>query len=184
MSKEQRAKQNTSILTLLFAICSLLFVILSSCDKNATDAFRRSSPAIEVDQNDEEIMRIAENARRALPTFFRKLARPEQGASNFCLKYPLNTDDGSVEPKVREQVWLGGIHIKDGAYYGVLANTAKSVDGRKKGEAIIIDTDLITDWMYIKDGKIIGGRSIKYLLEKIPEEERKEDQRKILKMFD
>ena len=182
MSKEQRAKQNTSILTLLFAICSLLFVILSSCDKNATDAFRRSSPAIEVDQNDEEIMRIAENARRALPTFFRKLARPEQGASNFCLKYPLNTDDGSVEPKVREQVWIGNIRFKNNAYYGTLANTTSSPDGKKKD--VIIDTDKITDWMYIKDGKIIGGRSIKYLLEKIPEEERKEDQRKILKMFD
>jgi len=159
-------------------------IFLSSCNRPVRDVSRLSSPAIEVEQSDEEIERIAENAKRALPIFFRNLARPEKGANNFYVKYPLSSDDGNVEPKVREQVWLGNIRFKNNRYYGTLANTAKSIDRRKKGDTIIINTDKITDWMYVQDGKIMGGRSIKYLLEKIPEDKRGEDQKKILRMFE
>jgi uncharacterized protein YegJ (DUF2314 family) len=151
----------------------MLFVF---CDKNAAD---KPSPITEVEHSDKELEKIAENARRALPTFFRNLARPEAGADNFFVKYPLTTDDGGIE-----QVWLGGIRVKDGVYYGRLANTSNLSGGRMKNKLITFDPDKITDWMYIQDGKIIGGRSIKYLLEKIPETQRSEDQRKILKMFD
>jgi uncharacterized protein YegJ (DUF2314 family) len=160
-----------------FFLCALLFF---SCDKSPViSAYNRPSTAIEIEQSDEEIARIAENARRALPIFFRNLARPEKGADNFCVKYPLTADDGGGI----EQVWLGGIRFKDGVYYGSLANTTSHPD-KKKGSTITFDPDAITDWMYIQDGKIIGGRSIKYLLEKIPEDKRGEDQRKILQMFD
>ena len=159
-------------------------IFLSSCNRPVRDVSRLSSPAIEVEQSDEEIERIAENAKRALPIFFRNLARPEKGANNFYVKYPLSSDDGNVEPKVREQVWLGSIRFKDGLYYGSLANAARHAGGKKKGKAITFDPEAITDWMYIQDGKIVGGRSIKYLLEKIPEEKRNEEQRRILRMFD
>jgi uncharacterized protein YegJ (DUF2314 family) len=162
---------------MFFFMCALLFF---SCDKSPViSAYNRPSPAIELEQSDKEIARIAENARRALPIFFMNLARPGKGADNFCVKYPLSSDDGGVE-----QVWLGGIRFKDGVYYGVLANAARQLDSVKKGGTITFDPDAITDWMYVQDGKIMGGRSIKYLLEKIPEAERGEDQRKILLMFD
>jgi len=153
-------------------------ILFFSCDKSATDASR--SPTTEIEQSDKEIGRIAENARNALPTFFRNLARPEAGANNFFVKYTLTADDSSST----EQVWLGNVRVKDGICYGVLANSTNLLNSKKKGSTIVIDTDKITDWMYIQDGKIIGGRSIKYLLEKIPETQRSKDQRKILKMFD
>jgi uncharacterized protein YegJ (DUF2314 family) len=159
----------------IFLLCIILF---SSCDKSPVpDTFDRPSTSIEFEQNDEEIAGIAENARRALPIFFRNLARPEKGAGNFCVQYPLTVDDNSME-----YVWLGGIRLKDGIYYGVLANTT-SLLNMKKGDTITFNPDAITDWMYVQDGKIIGGRSIKYLLEKIPETDRSESQRKILQMF-
>jgi len=157
-------------------------ILLSSCNMSNRNASLSPSPTIEIEQSDKEIERIADNARRALPIFFRNLSRPENGANNFYVKYPLSADDGSVEPKVREQVWLGNIRLKNNSYYGTLANTASSPDGKNK--EVIIDTDKITDWMYIQDGKIMGGQSIKYLLEKTPEDQRSEDQRRILRMFE
>jgi uncharacterized protein YegJ (DUF2314 family) len=184
-SKEQGAKQDTMILTLLPATCSLLsalcyllfVILLSSCDKNTGDF--SPSPVAEVEQSDKELEKIADNARRALPTFFRNLARPEAGADNFFVKYPLNADDGDTE-----QVWLGDIRVKDGIYYGRIANTPSLPSDRKKNKLITFDPDKITDWMYIQNRTIIGGRSIKYLLEKIPESQHSEDQKKILLMFD
>jgi len=154
----------------------ICFILLSSCDKNAEVM---PSPVAEVEQSDKEMERIAENARRALPTFFRNLSRPEAGADSFFIKYPISGDDEGIE-----QVWLGDIRVKDGVYYGRLANTPSLAAGNKKDKLITFDPDKITDWMYIQDKKIIGGQSIKYLLEKIPEEKRREDQRKVLKMFE
>jgi uncharacterized protein YegJ (DUF2314 family) len=150
-----------------------VIILFFSCDRPD-----KPSPAVEVEQSDKELEKIADNARRALPTFFRNLARPEAGANNFFIKYPLIADDAA------EQVWLGDIRVKNGVYYGRLANTSSLPGGRKKDKLITFDPDKITDWMYIQNNKIIGGRSIKYLLEKIPEPQRSEDQRKILKMFD
>jgi len=152
----------------------LCVIILSSCNRFFSVA--AGSPTVEIGQSDKELDKIADNARNALPFFFRNLARPENGADNFYVKYPVTAEDGSVE-----QVWLGKIRIKKGVYYGNLANKTMSPGGNK---VKVIDTDKITDWMYIQDGKIMGGRSIKYLLEKIPEEKRSGDQRRILGMFE
>jgi uncharacterized protein YegJ (DUF2314 family) len=160
----------------------LCVILLFSCDRSDASRRHRSSPVIEIEQSDKEIERIADNARRALPIFFRNLTRPEEGANNFYVKYPLTADDGGGEPQVREQVWLGNIRFKDGVYYGSITNTAKHTGSKKRD--ITFDPDSITDWMYIQDGKIIGGRSIKYLLEKIPETQRSEEQRRILRMFE
>ena len=155
----------------------LCVIFLSSCDRFDASRRNKSSPVIEIDQSDKEIAGIADNARRALPTFFRNLASPPTGANNFYVKYTLTAYDGGTE-----QVWLGNIRFKDGVYYGSLANTARHMGSKKKD--ITFDPDAITDWMYIQNGKIIGGRSIKYLLEKIPETQRSEEQQKILKMFE
>jgi len=161
------------------AFCVILLFFFFSCSKPAPNASRPPSPTIEIEQSDKELEKIADNARRALPVFFRNLARPEAGAGSFYIKYPLTAGDGGVE-----QVWLGNIRFKNGNYYGTLANTTSFSNSVKKGKTIPIDTDKITDWMYILDGKIMGGRSIKYLMEKIPEYQRGEDRLKILRMFE
>ena len=152
-------------------------ILLSSCNMSNRNASLSPSPTIEIEQSDKEIERIADNARSALPIFLRNLLRPPTGANNFYVKYPLPADDGDTE-----EVWLCSIRFKDGVYYGRLANASRHTGSKKKN--IAFDPEAITDWMYIQDGKIIGGLSIKYLLEKIPEEKRSEEQRKILLMFE
>ena len=143
-----------------------------------------------VEQNDREMQRIAEDARNTLPGFFRHLntagaahtsARTSAGESGFCVKYPFAADDDSGVDT--EQVWLTNIQFKNGVYYGVLANAPRYLRGRKRGDRVIFDTGAITDWMYIRDGKIIGGYSIERLLEQIPEDQRSDEERKLLRMF-
>jgi uncharacterized protein YegJ (DUF2314 family) len=134
-------------------------------------------------QNDGELARIAENARNTLPLFFRRLQRPLSGDGNFRIKYPLKADPRSGFS--REQIWLSEIRFKDGRYSGVLVNTPYYVSGLARGSLIPIDDiEEITDWMFTQGGTIVGGRSIKFLLEQIPEDERDEEQRRILEMFE
>ena len=165
---------------LLVVLCVNLFI---SCQKQpAPDLFTPELLTSRAEQSDEELIRIGEDARRTLPIFFRYLTRPEAGMDNFYVKYPFKADEDSG--LAMEQVWLTGIHFKNGEYYGILTNTPLHLDEIKKGDTVTFDIDEVTDWMYVLDGKIAGGRSIKYLLEKIPESRRGDDQRKILQMFD
>jgi uncharacterized protein YegJ (DUF2314 family) len=140
-----------------------------------------ADPTQHRDQAETGLVLIAENARNSLPVFFRRLQSPLRGDGNFRVKYALKTGAGSAFS--REQVWLSDIRYRDGVYSGVLVNTPYYVSGLAKGDRINFNIEEITDWMFTRQGKITGGLSIKYLLEQIPEYERDEEQRRILKMF-
>jgi len=160
-----------------FAIlmCAIIFF---ACEKRQTE----ESDTMQLDRGDAALLRIAEDAQRTLPVFFKQLTRPEAEEHSFCVKYPFITDEGSGIGT--EQMWITGIYFKNGLYHGTLAGAPLYVSGLKKGGAVTFNTGLITDWMYVRSGKIAGGYSIKYLLEKIPENRRSDEQRQILKMFE
>ena len=162
-------------------LCVLFF---QSCAKHpALPASQQvRAETVQTDQGDGEILRIAEDARRTLPIFFRHLTRAGAGDNSFCIKHPFRADDGSGV--AMEQLWLTGVHFRNGEYYGILANTPVHIDGMKKGDTVIFDVETVTDWMYIRDGKIAGGLSIRYLLEKIPESQRSEQQWEMLLLFE
>ncbi|MDR1277719.1 MAG: DUF2314 domain-containing protein [Treponema sp.] len=168
-----------------FVSLLLISLLCLSCGKKSA---RFPSPPVPADltlhraRDDEDLARIAQNARDTLPVFFRRLQTPLSGDGNFRLKYPLAADPRSGFS--REQVWLMDIRFKDSVYSGVLANTPYYVSGVARGERINFNIEEITDWMFTWEEKIIGGFSIKYLLEQIPEYERDEEQRRILGMFD
>ena len=135
---------------------------------------------MQVYQDDMEIARIAEDARNTLPDFFRYLTRADSGKDCY-VKYPFMADDDSGLNG--EQIWLTGIQFRNGRYFGVLANAPRHLSGMKRGDRVIFEMDAITDWMYVRGGKIIGGESIKYLLEKVPENQRNDRERELLRML-
>jgi uncharacterized protein YegJ (DUF2314 family) len=166
----------------VFFLIPMIFFF--SCDKLPFPRRAGQQPesvAVYVDQSDGEIIKIAEDSRNTLSGFFRRLARPDSDERNFCVKYPFMADEGSG---IRmEHIWLTDIYFKNGSYYGTLAASPLYLHDLHKGDAVSFNTDLITDWMYTRSDKIIGGYSIKYLLENIPEDRRSEEQQKILDMF-
>jgi uncharacterized protein YegJ (DUF2314 family) len=181
-----------------FLIVLLISAFLLSCEKwaaqipwldkipwpskNAPTRNAEVPATFHIGQDDEELARIAQNARDTLPLFFRHLLRPAKGESDFRLKYPFRADPGSAFGM--EQLWLSDIQFMNGVYYGVVANTPFYIASMKKGDTVAFNASEISDWVYIRDGKIAGGLSIKYLLEQIPEYELSEEQRAILAMFD
>jgi len=157
-----------------FLLCA---VLLFSCEKSPEPPEVTTMP---VYQDDMEIARIAEDARNTLPVFFRYLTT--SGAGKDCyVKYPFMADEDSGID--REQIWLTGIQFNNGKYFGVLASAPRHLSGMKRGDRVIFDMDTITDWMYVRGGKITGGESIKYLLEKIPESQRNDRERELLQML-
>ena len=117
---------------------------------------------------DPQLFDIALKARETLPRFIWRLQHPARGERGFSVKYPLEAK-GEMETGGDlqwEHFWLGGIDFKNGVYYGRLLNQPQYINGVKAGDIIPFSIDDITDWMFFREDKIIGGLSIKYLAER------------------
>ena len=158
----------------LLVLCAAFFL---SCDRPPAPA-----ATVQMEQADAELLRIAENARRTLPIFFQRLARADSRDHSFYIKHPFAADEDSGI--AMEQLWLGDIRFRDGVYIGVLASNPVYISGKRKGDTVVLDVDTITDWMFVRDGVIAGGRSIRHLLERIPENQRTDRQQQLLSMFE
>ena len=158
-------------------------VFIFSCSGQSI-LFRQAARAttIHVDEFDGELFRIAQNARNTLNIFFRHQNRPETGEGNFSVKYAFPVD--ANDDISMEQVWIGDIVFREGRYYGIVTSTPIYITGVGRGDRVNFNADLITDWMFTRNDRIIGGQSIRYLLERIPEYLRTDGQRRTLQMFE
>jgi uncharacterized protein YegJ (DUF2314 family) len=124
--------------------------------------------AVFLAEGDPRLFDIAFKARETLPRFIWRLQHPARGERGFSVKYPLEVQ-GETETggDLRwEYLWLGDIDFKNGIYYGRLLNQPRHINSVKAGDIIPFAMDDITDWMFFREDKIIGGLSIKYLAEK------------------
>lgn len=136
---------------------------------------------VTIDQYNPVLSAIAREARAGLPVFFRHMIRPEAGESHFYIKHPFT--EFSEMGVSTEQIWLTDIRFRDGRYYGALANNPVFLSGMRRGDTVHFSADEVTDWMFLRNGEIVGGQSIKYLLQQIPEEQRTDSQNNLLQMF-
>ena len=144
------------------ALCPLLAVWFLGCAKPAP----APDPTVHLSGSDETLYEISARAQETFPVFLEKLRCPAPEESHFMVKYPFAADAGSGFS--HEQLWLESIVIRDGVYYGSIANKPYYISRFTLGEQVPFDPGSITDWLYVKENAIIGGLSIRYLFEQIP----------------
>jgi uncharacterized protein YegJ (DUF2314 family) len=156
------------------AVPALLLVsalLLCSCGRDVPpEAAAMEDPVLYANQSDEALQEISRRARETLPVFIRQLQDPGQDEQDFRVKYPFPSDPGSGFN--REHLWLGNITFKDGLYYGTILNKPYYIAGLNIGDVTAFTIDDISDWMYTKGDAVVGGLSIKYLIEQIPDLDR------------
>jgi uncharacterized protein YegJ (DUF2314 family) len=159
----------------LYALCCCLL----SCGKGTPQT--AESPTLHISREDEALNQIGREARESFPDFILKMRNPEPDEGGFRVKYPFETEGGSAFS--HEHVWLENIFFEDGLYYGTLANRPYYLGSLQAGDVVVFEGGAISDWMYVKAGRIAGGRSIKYLIEQIPEPDRDDESRALYRMF-
>jgi uncharacterized protein YegJ (DUF2314 family) len=160
--------------TSLCILCCLL-----SCERG--NSRTAESPTLHISREDQTLNQIAREARESFPGFIRKTQNPGPDEGNFRVKYPFAAEPGSAFND--EYIWLEHIFFQDGHYYGTVANRPYYLDSLQEGDLTAFEDNAIADWMYIKAGKIIGGRSIKYLIEQIPGPDRDDESQALYRMF-
>jgi len=92
------------------------------------------------------------------------LIKLKKKGSNFSLKYAVDTDDEGSE-----HIWLSDIIYSEGDLSGTVGNDPMYVKGIEYGDPIKIDLARVSDWMFYKDEKLIGGYTIRVSIELMPE---------------
>ena len=104
-------------------------------------------------------------ARAGLASFWTALANPALETEGYALKVAVKDGD-QVEHFWTSDVRRDGDHIT-----AVIANEPQIVSTVKEGQRIEVPDADISDWMYMRKGKIVGNETLRVLLGYMSEEE-------------
>ena len=144
----------------------LMLVCFISC-KNSHKIERENQPDIyNVAGNDKEMNEAIEKANKTLSDFNSVLTNPKIEVKALKVKFQNQTDI--------EHLWLSDVKLKDGKYSGILDNEPEFIKDHKIGDTINVDRNEISDWMYLENGKLFGGYTIKVLRNRMSESEKEQ----------
>ena len=141
----------------------LLVLILSPA---SLPAFAQSGGIVGVPSADAAVKFAQEKARASLPDFWKALEKPSAGEEKFSLKVGVSTGGNDSE-----HIWVNEIvRLSDGRFAGRLNNDPRDIEGKKSGDRIEFDEAQIFDWMFMRNGKIVGNETMRPLLNHMPED--------------
>lgn len=109
----------------------------------------------EIPLTDEEMFQAATRARQTVQDFIDALSNPRAGMGMFSVRVPVRYRD------VLEHLWIDEPVYDGDGFVGRLSADSKEVPGYRKGRKVKIGRDHLTDWMYVEDGRLVGGYSIR-----------------------
>ncbi len=129
---------------------------------------RTKSPdrVIHVSENDPKMNAAIDKARASVDTFIAALQSPKPGQTGFNVKKKF--EDGS---KV-EHIWLIQVTYDGTQFQGIVNNDPEMVKNVKFGQKVTVTPAEISDWMYLDNGKMVGGETVRVLLEGLSPAER------------
>jgi uncharacterized protein YegJ (DUF2314 family) len=135
-------------------VFAVLLALLPACSKR--------DKVINVADDNPDMVAAITKARDTLPHFWKVFDKPERGESGFSLKVKI-TDKGGTE-----HFWATDIERRDGKIMGTINNDPNVVATVKLGNRIPIPEADISDWLYMRDKKMVGNETLKPLLKKMP----------------
>jgi uncharacterized protein YegJ (DUF2314 family) len=122
------------------------------------------SPVIDVSSANAEMNAAIAKGRATLPTFWASYDAPKPSENGHSLKvrFPNPRTNG-------EHIWIAEVKkTADGRYSGRFANAPRDLPGKKAGDVTEFKEADISDWMFMRNGKIVGGETIRPLLKAMP----------------
>lgn len=105
-------------------------------------------------------------ARSTVETFIAALNSPGASQSEFAVK--LAFKDGAHI----EHMWLSPVTVDGANFVGIVNNDPERVTNVKLGQRVTVATTEVSDWMYVDNGKLVGGETLRVLRDSLSPDER------------
>jgi len=135
----------------------VVFLILMCCSCS-----KKPETLVEGGYDEQEMDAAIARARKEVDSFIAELSK--RNGSDFAVKVPIE-DKEEVE-----HFWLTDIVYRDEKFHGVIGNEPGVVTNVKMGQKWSVKKSEISDWMFIRDGKMHGNYTVRPLLKTMPEE--------------
>ena len=137
---------------------SLVFLILACCSCS------KSPETLITGGYDEKEMDAAiARARSEVDQFITEMS--QGNGTDFAVKVPIQDKEET------EHFWLTDIVYRDGKFEGVIGNEPGVVTNVKIGQKWTVKKSEISDWMFMRAGKMHGNYTMRPLLKTMSEEE-------------
>ncbi|WP_313386505.1 DUF2314 domain-containing protein [Chishuiella sp.] len=152
---------------LTIAFTSVLFSCGNKTEQIGVNAYKGIDKQ---EKEQKDLDSIGKEARQTFDDFKLALSMKDTTTTNFIVKEMYNIPNSTQ----KEHVWIRDVYTdQDDQLKGVVDNAPQYTKDVKLNDTVIIKPEEISDWMYYKGDKMIGGYSIKYMRSKLTDEERK-----------
>ena len=121
---------------------------------------------MDVADDDPRMNAAMEKGQATVKTFVAAPKSPKGGQSAFSIKVAF-TDGGKTE-----HMWLTQVTFDGSKFTGTVNNEPVKVKSVKMGQKVTVAPDKISDWMYIENGRLVGGETLRVLRAAMTPEER------------
>jgi uncharacterized protein YegJ (DUF2314 family) len=156
-------------------LCFVLTVLflLTGCGKRAQDP-----NVVSVQGTDERMNAAMAKARQTVDEFVAALNNPKSNQSGFAVKKRFESG-GQIE-----HMWINHLSFDGTHFHGTLNNQPRSIKNVEHGDRVTVAKHEISDWMYLEDGRLRGGFTIRAIRDGMTPKEREEFDRSSSMVFD
>jgi uncharacterized protein YegJ (DUF2314 family) len=159
--------------TTLFILVSITASVWPAEERSTTAAERGTKPPgapgfAQVLDNDKQMDRAVENAQRNLGFFIAALRAKKSGDTVFEIK------KGFIDGNNVEHLWIRQVTYDGKNFHGKIDNQPLQIKNAHVGERVTVAPEEVDDWMFLKDGKLIGAYTTRVLYARLSPEEKAE----------
>ncbi len=141
----------------------LSILLMTLCFAACNDRGDKPETLVESGYDEKEMEAAIAKARGEVDTFLAELSNPK--GEDHAVKAPIS--DGETT----EHFWLTDVTFRDGQFEGTVNNEPGMVKNVRIGQKWTLAKSEISDWMYMRDGKMHGNYTMRPLLKTLPTEE-------------
>lgn len=135
----------------------------------AKPAGSAGSPAyVHVHDADKAMDEAVHEAQRTLGKFTAALTKPQPGQTGFSVKKRCTMGDKC------EHLWLTAVHFDGRDLRGKVDNNPVELKTPRLGEEVTVQPEEITDWMYVENGRLVGGSTLRVYYSRLSAAEKKQ----------
>jgi uncharacterized protein YegJ (DUF2314 family) len=127
----------------------------------------------EVPKGHHAAMHLAvKEARKTVGKFIAALEHPAPGQEDFEVKKPF------IQGHQVEHIWLSDVRFVGDLFQGRIDNQPRKIAGLKIGEMASVKPNEISDWLYIDNGKLVGGYTVRVHYNELSPQQKQEFDRR------
>ncbi len=123
---------------------------------------QQEDKTVPVADDDAEMKAAIQKARAGLPEFWEIFENPKKGETDFCLKVKIIDKNGT------EHFWVTSIKRREDKIYGKIGNDPRVVRSVKFGQEVEVPEEMISDWLFLRNGKMVGNYTMRAVFKYMP----------------